>query len=641
MKKLSRILVFVIAIAMLVSSVAFAEEPAHANSLIYGATTEISGDWGRALWTNNATDALIRSMIDDYSVITTNQGGEFVVNESVVESYEMVENEDGSKTYTTTLKDGLLWNDGTPITVQDFVASTLFACNGTAADLGVKSTAYTKLLGGRAYFKGEAETLKGLRILDDKTFSITIVKADEEDPSQEFLPYYFDMTYGSTYPMSVKFWFGEGMDIADDGEGCYFTAEFTADTIGDAVNTARFASDNRLSAGPYTLVSFDQGALQATLEINPYYAGNFEGQKPSIEKIVIVKAEDTTWADAMKTGAIEFYDTITDGTDVNTAMDMIDEGGFAYDSFNRAGYGKIMFQCDFGPTQFQAVRQAIAMMLDRTEFANTFCQGWGGVVNGPYGTGMWMFQDSEEMFDEVLNTYDYDAQGALDLLIADGWVYAEDGSDYVEGIRYKKVTDEEAGDYVHTVTLEDGTKLMGLEIEWSSSQGNSVSDLLSVMLAQNPDVAAAGMKINQNVMTFTELLNFMYRDSSQGDQYGVPTYCMYNLATNFGIEYDQSYSWTSDPDLVALGYNVNYLFDDELDKLSMDMVYGVDSSDPDTYLDLWQKYIIRWNELLPEVPLYSNVYVTMYPDWLENYDQDSYWDFQQAILYANVVGYGD
>lgn len=28
----------------------------------------------------------------------------------------------------------------------------------------------------------------------------------------------------------------------------------------------------------------------------------------------------------------------------------------------------------------------------------------------------------------------------------------------------------------------------------------------------------------------------------------------------------------------------------------MDMVYGVEPSDEATYLDLWEKYIIRWNE---------------------------------------------
>ena len=142
-------------------------------------------------------------------------------------------------------------------------------------------------------------------------------------------------------------------------------------------------------------------------------------------------------------------------------------------------------------------------------------------------------------------------------------------------------------------------------------------------------------------MTFTELLNYMYRDASQGDKYAVPTYGMYNLATGFTPAYDYAYYWTSDPDLVAQGYNQNYLFNDELDKLSMDMVYGVDSSDTEGYLKLFQDYIILWNELLPEIPLYSNIYVSLFPDWLEGYDQDSFWDFSSAILYANVAGYGE
>ena len=630
-KKFSRFMVFALVVALLMSCVAYAEEPTHANSLIYGSTTEISGDWGRALWTNNATDKLIRDMIDDYSTVVSNQGGEYIINPTVVEEYTTQDNEDGTKTYTVKIKDGLTWNDGTPITVQDFVAETLFCCSKVSADLGVKSVAYLNVVGGQEYFDGTATTVSGLHIVDDHTVSITIVA--------EKLPYFYDITYAGFVPMNVADWFGEGIGIADDGEGCYFTGDFTAATVGDQVNTARYASDNRRSAGPYTLVSFDKQSLQATLEINPYYAGNFEGQKPSIEKIVVVKAEDETWADAMKTGAIEFYDTITDGDDINTAMDMIDAGGFSYVQFDRAGYGKLMFQCDFGPTQFVAVRHAVAMMLDRNEFANTFCQGWGGVVNGPYGTGLWQFQDSEEILDEKLNAYAYDAQGAVDLLVADGWVYNADGTDYTEGVRYKKVTEEEAGTYEGNVTLADGTILMPLTINWASSENNPVSELLVVMLANNPDVAAAGMEIKQTVMTFSELLNYIYRDATQGDQYGVPTYGMYNLATGFQPAYDQSYSFTSDPELVAQGYNQNYLFDDELDKLSMDMVYGIASDNTEGYLKLWQDFVIRWNELLPEVPLYSNVYVSMFPDWLENYEQDSFWDFSQAILYANVVGY--
>ncbi|MBQ3552515.1 MAG: hypothetical protein IJA35_05110, partial [Clostridia bacterium] len=78
--------------------------------------------------------------------------------------------------------------------------------------------------------------------------------------------------------------------------------------------------------------------------------------------------------------------------------------------------------------------------------------------------------------------------------------------------------------------------------------------------------------------------------------------------------------------------------DDQLDQLSMDMVYGVESGDYESYLDLWQQYIIRWNELLPELPLYSNVYVTMFPSWLEGYEQGTFWGFEEAILYCSIIG---
>ena len=633
MKKLLSLLV---AVAMLftMSAVAFAEDAAapvaEKGVVVYGNSTELSGDWGRALWTNNAADLLVRELMDDYGTVVSNQGGEYIVNPTIVKDFETTENADGTKTYTVTINEGLVYNNGEAITAKDYVVATLFVCTKVAQDLGVTSATYKQVVGGAAYLDGTATALSGLRLLDEYTYSITI--------ESEYLPYYYDLTYAGATPMNLKYWFGEGVDVADDGEGCYFTGNYTKEAVEPYVNEARFSTGNRVSAGPYELVEFDKGALQATLTINPNYAGNFEGQKPSIEKIVITKAEDATWADAIKTGAFNFYDTVTDGDDINTALDIIEEGGFDYVQFDRAGYGKLMFQCDFGPTQFAAVRQAIAMLLDRNEFANTFCLGWGGTVDGPYGTGLWQYQDSEEWLSENLNTYAYNYDGAVELLVADGWVYNEDGTDWTEGnIRCKKVTEEEAGTYAHNITLADGTILMPLEIEWSSSEGNPVSELLKVMLAENPDVAKAGIKINQNVMTFTELLNYMYRDASQGDKYAVPTYNMYNLATGFTPTYDQSYSFTSDPELVAMGYNQNYLFDDVLDWLTMKMVYGVDSTDTDTYLILWRLFVQRWNELLPEVPLYSNVYITMFPDWLEGYEQDSFWDFQQAILYCTVA----
>ena len=614
MKNITRILLaLVLALTLIVP--AFAEEAAapvaEKGTIVYGASTEIGGDFAPGAWyTNNATDKMLRDLSNDYSTVVTDQGGAYVINPTVCESIDGVVNDDGTKTFTIKVKEGLVYNNGDPINIKDFIWTTAFGCSKLMTDVGAKLTSYLTVVGGQEYYDGTAKTISGLRIIDDYTMSVTIV-ADK-------IPYFYDLAYARVQAFSLKYWLGEGVDVADDGEGVYFTGDnFNLESVQAALDVSRFkAGEDRVSAGPYNLVEYDVAAKQATLTINPNYAGNFEGQKPSIEKIVVLRAEDATWADAIKTGGFNFYDTITDGAQVNTAMDIMEDAsvkealgyGFQYDQFDRAGYGFLHFSCDFGPTQFVAVRHAIAQLLDRNEFANTFCQGWGGVVNSQYGTGLWQYQLAEEWLNENLNTYPYDPDAAVQTLIDDGWVLAEDGSEYKEGVRWKEVTEEQAGTYQYNVKLDDGRILMPLKLDWSSSDGNSVSDLLAVMLANGEQTKAAGIEINQQVMNFTDLLNYYYRDATQGDKYGVPTYCLFNLANNFNPAFDQSYEWTQDPDMIAQGYNVSRLYDPEIDKLSMDMVYGVESGDTDAYMEIWKKYELRWNEQLPQVPLYSNVY---------------------------------
>lgn len=638
---MKKFLSLLLALCMVLSmTAAMAEAPADEKGVvIYGSSTEVGGDfWYTSLWTNNATDDMLRSLSDDCATVVTDQGGMLVVNPTVTKDLTTTENDDGTKTYTITINEGLVYNNGEAITAKDFVWPAVFAASKTAADLGAKSTLNSQIVGGMEYYNGEVPYVSGIRLIDDYTFSVTI--------ESEFLPYYYDLNYAAWSAQNMKYWLGEGYDVADDGEGAYITGDFTADALKEHVETVRFyAGPDRVTAGPYNLVEFDKSALQATLTINENYNGNFEGVKPSIEKIIVVRAYDATWADAMRTGAFNFYDTITDGTQINTALDIMEDEavstalghGFEYVQFDRPGYGMINFACDFGPTQFVNVRKAIIHLLDRNEFANTFCQGWGGVVNGPYGTGLWQYQDAQEWLENNLDPYNYDPELAVQLLVEDGWTLNAEGGEWTEGIRYKEVTAEEAGDYKHNVTLDDGRILMPLIVEWSSSEGNTVSDLLKVMLSESEATKAAGLQINQNIMTFTELLNYYYRDASQGEQYGVPTYGMFNLATNFTPLYDQSYEFTTDPQMQAMGYNLNHIDDPVLDWLSMEMVYGVESDDTETYMILWQKFIQRWNEMMPQIPLYSNVYITMYPDWLENYTQDSFWDFDQAIVYATVA----
>ena len=356
---MKKLITFILAALLFLTAAVSSAEDTH--QLIYGTSTEITGDFAPSnLWTSNATDNLIRNLTNDYSTVASDRGGALVINPTVCDGIEGVMNEDGTKTFTIRIKDGLLFNNGEPISVKDFVWLTAFACSPVANEVGAKVAAYLMIKGGQEYFDGTAAAISGLRIPDDHTIQLTV--------NAEYVPYYFDLSYAAFNPTSMKYWFGDTVELKDDGEGVYFTG-LTKEAIQDRLDFTRFhAGEDRVTAGPYNLVEYDQGSKQAVLVRNEFYVGNFEGQKPSIEKIIITLAEESTWIDGLKTGAFNLYDSINRGTKINTAMDLIEDEankaalGYGYDyvQFESSQYTQIVFQSDFGPTQFPAVRKAIA-----------------------------------------------------------------------------------------------------------------------------------------------------------------------------------------------------------------------------------------------------------------------------------------
>lgn len=648
---MKKFLALLLAVVMVLTMVACGEGKKKADGqVVIGTSTEASGDWAYSAFVRNpnATDNEVVKLTDDMNTIDSDQHGDYGINKTVVKSYERIEEENGNVTFKFVINDGLKFNNGEAVTAQNFVAWTMFITSPAGKEMGVVSATYNMLPGGLAYRNGETNVLSAVRLYDEKTFSITIAKTGE-DGETSYLPYYYDITYAGMQAVNLTYWFGEGWSVKDDGEGVYFVnaegKEFTAETVGETVTAGRFATGNRVTAGPYNLVSFDESSREIVLEVNENYNGNFEGQKPGIKKLVIVKTSDDTVMDMITTGQIQIYSGIADGAQVNAVLDLIEAGTIdsSPSQYDRAGYGYFGFACDLGPAQFTEFRQAIAYLLNRVEFAQTFCQGWGSVVHGPYCTAFTMTSKTD--IDKKLNHYDYNPEKAVELLKQAGFVYNADGSDYVDGsgeVRYAKVTEEQAKYYESfTKVLADGTIMMPATLNWASSEGNSVSALLTTMLASSDATKAAGVSIVKTEMTFPNLLGYMYRQDiyGVGSDFSVPTYNMFNLATGYnGGVYDESYNWTTDPEYIEQGYNVQHLYDKELDKLSMDMVYGVEPGDEATYLSLWEKYIIRWNELLPMVPLYSNVYVSVYPNTIDNYAEDSFWGFERAILYANWVG---
>lgn len=641
-------------------------EPTSGGQLIIGQTTELSGDW-ETVWTNNAADKDVLDLINGTDTVVTNKDAEYIWNESVLTDHKEETDADGNKTYTLTIRDDMKWTNGEPITAADYVARVLLLSSPVILKAGASATYGMYYVGYDDFKAGKTNVFSGVRLIDSKTFSVTVDGSDEKG----YLPFYYDINYAGITALPITMWLGEDIEVADDGEGAYFKCEEIeavvekVDDAGkpvvddqgnpvtekltipefdprnsdlqDTINAARFATSNRQTYGPYKIVYYDNAAKQCVLEINENYHGNYEGQKAQIERLVMVKTETATQFDLLKTGQIDLIVGLTDGDEINNALDLESDGGYSTVDYERAGYGKIMFQCDFGPTQFVKVRQALAHLLDRDAFCDTFCQGYGAVVNGPYGVAQWMYKESEQELNSKLDSYSYDVNTAIQLLEEDGWVLDEKGNAYSgTGTRYKEVTAEEAGDYQHNVKA-GGKTLMPLIIEWCSSSGNPVSELIDTMLRSGDQTAQAGVVINRAIMDFSELLNYMYRDDSQGEKYGVPTYGMYNLATSFYPQYDFSYNFSLDEDMIKAGLNTNFIFDEQLDTLSMEMVYGVEYGDDETFRQKFVDFVVRWNELLPEIPLYSNIYYDVFNEKLQGYENiTAFWTAIDQLLYCTV-----
>lgn len=646
--KLKKTLVFLLVLSMVLSAFAFAcgkktdEEPADkgteteapadgeestdgeetgerptepSGQLIIGVTTEMSGDFS-GVWQNNASDADVRRLVQGYGTVDQTDEGEYVIDDSIVEKYDTKDNEDRSKTYTFTIKQGLKFADGKEITAKNYVAATmLWSSKLIGPDLCKgKNTAGIDLVGYDAFSKGEKKEFTGIHLIDDYTFSATI--------NPDNTPYFYELNSVGSSPEDLEFWLGKDVDIKDDGDGCYFVEDINTEEFKNAVKAAR---DKKTlpSSGPYMLEKYDEAQQLATMVINPNFQGDRVGRKPLISKVILKKITQATQIDDLKTGGVDIINKIGDGKTINAGMDLTEGEGFAYTDYPRAGYGKIAFSCDVGPTQFVEVRQALAYLLDRNDFAKQFTGGYGSVVNGPYGTAQWFYQETKKELEEKLNSYPYDPAKAVELLEKAGFTLNESGAEFKEGdgIRYKK--------------MDDG-KLMPLEIKWASTENNEVSDLLVVKLAENPDLVKAGIKIQRDAMSFDELLNWLYRDASQDAKYGVPTYNMFNLASSFTPWYDRKYDYSTKEEMIKMGYNTNFIFDKELEKTATDMVM-VAPDQRDAFKENFVKFIVRWNELLPDLPLYSNQYHDFYNAKLKHWVTSEMKGLTATILDAWVT----
>ena len=547
------------------------------NSVVMGNATDLSGCFRYANFgkTNPiASDLDITNMTGGLMLSTTvaTKEGTYAWNPTVVENYDVTNNEDGSETFTIKIYEDMQFSDGSPITAKNYLAWTMVFSTPVAAEAaqndhrgGMNFVGYADFAAYTGPDDGVGnKVFTGLRLIDDYTFSVTVDAA--------YLPYYYDIAYASFGPDYLPLWLGD-CDILDDGEGCYLSDEFYAKD-GDSYTMAAHivASRDDISypfAGPYVVDSYNDSELTATLTLNPYFKGNYEGKKPSVEVVSYVKLVDETQNEWLTTGRIDLLQDITGGAATAEALKLVEENPDQFSStyYDRAGYGKLHFRNDFGPLSFREVREAVAYSIDRNAFAQEFTGGYGTVVNGPYYTGSAAYVANADTI--LLDQYAVSEASAIAALEEGGWVYNAEGGEYTEGVRYKKLSAADLSDANLNYTSQNGAYktvevngeyYMPLVINWFSTEDNEFSEQLKTAWSGSEITANIGMEVQWTAGPFEAMTAELDQNPGAGYQ-GPPMYSAFNFATGYtSAIFDYSWNWTIDPSMYD-AYSVAYMKD--------------------------------------------------------------------------------
>ena len=541
------------------------------GSITIGSTTKATGQFRYPFFGNTATNAAdkdISQLVNGLETVSRTKNAGYVWNNTVVREHSETENEDGTVTCTIKLWDDLKFSDGSRITAKDYLAFPMvfYSPLGEAAsgrqDSGAIYAGWDEYLAytGPADGKG-SKVFSGIRMIDDLTFSLTV--------SKEYVPSFYDMAMISLQPYYAAMWLG-GAEIRDDGEGCYLTDDFYAKNADGTYVTAEHikhaATDTSGKAyaeypysGPYFIMSFNESDGTVKLTKNVYFKGNYQGTKPSIGSVTYRLLTAKREMIELGNGSLDFAGGISGAAAIADAVNTANKDkNLDTIKYRRAGYGKLGFRCDFGPTQFTEVRQAIAYLLDRQTIAAKYTGGYGGLVDGPYYEGSWMYSLAKAQ-GLSLNAYTASEEKARKLLEEGGWVYDKDGNDYVSGLRYKRIPAEIMDEFGEDFSSIDGeykiTRVgdyfyMPLVINWFGTTPSDFTEYLEPYLKARKSFANCGIYLIGQLGSIETLQEELFQRALYGNYDGMPKYGAFVFSTKLeSAMYDYSFNLTVDPQL--------------------------------------------------------------------------------------------
>ncbi len=310
------------------------------------------------------------NVFDSLFEVVLSDDGTTSIEKSLVDDYTI---SDDGLNYDFTLKEGIVFSDGTPLTAED----VKFTFERILTLPESEQTDYAMAIeGAQELLDGKATELSGIKVSDDTHLTITL--------SEPFSAFLAELATPSTVILSKKL-------VTEAGDDFGVLPEKTIGT------------------GPYIVTSWERGS-GLTFEYNPLYWG----PEPSVKKVNMRVMDASSMDMAFQKGDIDILDcfmidsAIVESTYKTKYADNIV-------SVNRLGINYFLLNEKVEAFSNVKVRKAIQMAIDRQAILDSIHNGDGKLEDGAYPSGCLYYSDENQGW------LKYDPEGAKALLAEAGY----------------------------------------------------------------------------------------------------------------------------------------------------------------------------------------------------------------------------
>ena len=318
--------------------------------------------------------------------------------------------EDDKLTYTFKLKKDVKWQDGNPLTINDWIFTL-----ETLADPDYDGPRYNNIegvQGAEEKHKGEADSISGIKKIDDYTVEITF----KENKANNLL----DLWTGSLISEKI----------------------FKDIPVKDMAKSPEVRK-NPIGIGPYKVKNIVDGESVTLEKFDDYWQG-----EPKLDKVNLRVVEQTSMAQALESGEIDMASIsapiakeLSDNGSENLSILESPSTSYAIVGFVLNDYDKTTQTIGKERPKYQdkKLRQAMAHAINRQEWIDAFYYGYGKPLNGLIPSAHWSGAKEGDV-----PMYDYDVKKAKKLLDeagykdkdGDGWREDKNGKPFVVNLKH-------------------------------------------------------------------------------------------------------------------------------------------------------------------------------------------------------------